>query len=95
MTPSKTKKRCKMTTIQTLLKPDRIVLLAITIVLIVAVTIISYTNGWMDVNHYWDNINEWYNDGLIPYKDYVFEYPPLSLLIFLIPRLFSIPPRTT
>ena len=89
MTPSKTKKRCKMTTIQTLLKPDRIVLLAITIVLIVAVTIISYTNGWMDVNHYWDNINEWYDDGLIPYKDYVFEYPPLSLLIFLIPRLFS------
>ena len=78
-----------MTSIQTLLRPDRIVLLAITAVLIVVVTVISMTNGWMDVNHYWDNINEWYENGLIPYEDYVFEYPPLSLLIFLIPRIFS------
>ena len=75
MTPSKTKKRCKMTTTQTLLKPDRIILLAITIVLIVAVTIISYTNGWMDVNHYWDNINEWYDAFGVTEKDSMYIDP--------------------
>lgn len=55
----------------------------------IVVRFICTENYWMDVNHYWFNINDWYQYGKIPYKDYTFEYPPFTLIIFLIPRLFS------
>ncbi len=43
----------------------------------------------MDVNNYWENIDNWYSRHLIPYRDYSFEYPPVALIFFLVPRLFS------
>lgn len=44
--------------------------------------------GHSDVTGYWILVERIYS-GLWPYRDFTFEYPPLSLLIFLIPRLFS------
>ncbi len=51
--------------------------------------IIGVKDYWMDVNHYWNNINSFLVYHQMPYRDYVFEYPPFTLVIFLIPRLFS------
>lgn len=69
---------------------SRIIIFTIMAFVFAIVVDFIYTkNYWMDVNHYWFNINDWYQYGKIPYKDYTFEYPPFALIIFLIPRLFS------
>ena len=68
---------------------ESICLVGVVSSLLLALLFIMDTNLWADVDHYWNNINDWYDHGLIPYKDYVFEYPPFSLVIFLIPRIFS------
>ncbi len=72
------------------LRADQLIwLLGIAIALAVVLSSFAILDYWGDVDHYWKNIQEWYADGLVPYKDYVFEYPPLSMLVFLIPRLVS------
>lgn len=58
-------------------------------VLIICLAVIWKWDIWDDVPNYWNNIDFFYSSGLIPYKDYVFEYPPFSFVIFLIPRLFA------
>jgi len=42
-----------------------------------------------DVCHYYHNISDLVDNHLVPYKDYVFEYPPFTLIVFLIPKLLS------
>ena len=52
---------------------------------------------WYTVNTYppKDDILNFYNqaemikDGMMPYRDFVFEFPPFSLLFFLIPSMFT------
>ena len=69
---------------------NRFILLCLALVFALVIFFIDYTSWWMDVDHYWYNINDFYVDGKMPYKDYVFEYPPFSLVVFLIPRIFSV-----
>ena len=61
----------------------------IALILIIDVWMIASNSRWMDVDHYWYNIDDLFSHGMMPYRDYVFEYPPFSLAVFLIPRLFS------
>ena len=68
---------------------DKIIYICVICVLIATFAFTAINDEWMDVNNYWKNINNLYENGLIPYKDYVFEYPPFSLVIFLIPRVLS------
>ena len=50
---------------------------------------ICIQEAWGDVDHYWVNINEVVVDHRMPYSETMFEYPPLALLVFSVPRLFS------
>lgn len=50
--------------------------------------------GWSDVSHYYSNISNLVDEGLVPYRDYVFEYPPLALLFMLVPKIFSVSEET-
>lgn len=43
---------------------------------------------WGDLNHYYKNAGDVLS-GLVPYSEMAFEYPPLSLLFMLIPRILS------
>lgn len=43
---------------------------------------------WGDLDHYYVNAGDVLN-GLIPYKDIMFEYPPLSLVFMIVPRAIS------
>ncbi len=42
-----------------------------------------------DVINYYNDISDIFDKQLMPYSDYVFEYPPLTLLMFLVPKLLS------
>ncbi|MBO4552719.1 MAG: DUF2029 domain-containing protein [Candidatus Methanomethylophilaceae archaeon] len=64
------------------------------VVMAVCYAYVGLTALWEDVYHYWFNIDYFYTSGLIPYRDYVFEYPPFSLVIFLIPRIFAWDPES-
>ena len=55
----------------------------------VLVVLIQVLDRWADVDNYWGNINDVLIDGRMPYSDAPFEYPPLALLVFLVPRLVS------
>ena len=57
--------------------------------LIVAVIAIEIRGAWGDVDHYWVNISEVLIDHRMPYSDTHFEYPPVALAIFAVPRLLS------
>lgn len=50
----------------------------------------STSNGdmWGDLNHYYNNAGDVLS-GLMPYSEMAFEYPPLSLVFMLIPRLLT------
>lgn len=50
---------------------------------------VSIRSMWGDVDHYWVNISEVIIDGRMPYSETQFEYPPLALVIFAVPRLLS------
>ncbi len=45
--------------------------------------------GISDVQHYYNNISDILDKHLMPYSDYQLEYPPFTLVIFLIPKLLS------
>ncbi len=63
--------------------------LLIIISLVVVMVIIDVVGVWGDVDYYWKSINSVYVDHRMPYSDVKFEYPPLAILVFLIPRVFS------
>lgn len=46
------------------------------------------SNMWSDLDHYYDNAGDVLS-GLMPYSEAKFEYPPLSLLFMLIPRILT------
>lgn len=45
-------------------------------------------NMWGDLDHYYDNAGDVLS-GLMPYSEAKFEYPPLSLVFMLIPRVLT------
>ena len=49
---------------------------------------ITITNGWADLNNYYKNASE-VLQGLIPYSQTRFEYPPLALVFMAIPYALS------
>ena len=49
---------------------------------------IAITNGWADLNNYYKNASE-VLQGLIPYSQTRFEYPPLALVFMAIPYALS------
>ena len=53
------------------------------------VLVINANDIWGDVDHYWVNISEVLVEHRMPYSETKFEYPPLALVIFAIPRLVS------
>lgn len=65
-------------------------------ILAVSAIIFFYTLDWcLDTFPPKDDVLNFYNqaemmkDGLLPYKDFVFEFPPFALGFFLIPSLFT------
>ena len=68
---------------------DKKAVTAILLVIFVIVTIYTQiTNTWNDLNNYYRNAGDVLN-GLMPYSETVFEYPPLALIFMVIPRIFS------
>ncbi len=57
--------------------------------LLITLFLVIIYSSWGDVDNYWGMIDKLYSQGLIPYRDYVLEYPPFTVIIFLIPRIFS------
>lgn len=45
-------------------------------------------NGFGDVVNYYGQISS-LMDGQMPYRDYTFEYPPVLILVLLVPKIFS------
>lgn len=70
-------------------REDLVILLLTSIVFIMAWAVCVFKFPPTDdvVNFY--NNAELIKDGLVPYRDFVFEFPPLSLPFFLIPSLFT------
>jgi Predicted integral membrane protein len=59
--------------------------------LILSVFFIYYVNDsgrWYDVLNYFDQMNLLFA-GEMPYRDFMFEYPPFSMVFMAIPRLFT------
>lgn len=49
---------------------------------------VALSSEWGDLDYYWHQMDTLVG-GNIPYKDYVYEYPPLSIPFLLLPRLLS------
>lgn len=64
-------------------------LLVITVFLAITIYMTERYGKWGDVDHYWVNINDIVVEHKMPYSQSKFEYPSLTILVFLIPRLFS------
>lgn len=47
------------------------------------------TKSYSDVSHYFINISDVVDKHLIPYSETPLEYPPFTLVIFLIPKIFA------
>jgi hypothetical protein len=58
------------------------------LIVLMFIPIIIYFAKWADVDHYFTYAS-YVVEGLVPYRDFDFEYPPLSLLFMVIPRLFT------
>ncbi len=61
------------------------------LMIVASLLILHYTavnSKWGDLDHYYDNAGDVLS-GLMPYSEAAFEYPPLSLVFMLIPRLLS------
>lgn len=58
------------------------------IVVSAIVLIVTSFGLWGDLDHYYANAGDLL-DGKMPYSEYQFEYPPLSLVFMLIPRLLT------
>lgn len=65
-----------------------IVVSAIVIGIRLSSTDLSTIIKWEDVNNYYHQALAVF-DGKVPYKDFVFEYPPLMLLFICFPMVFS------
>jgi len=52
------------------------------------VYIVSISNRWYDVINYFGQMNQLFA-GQMPYRDFMFEYPPFSMVFMAIPRLFT------
>lgn len=66
------------------------------VILVVSAILFFYTLDWcLDTFPPKDDVINFYNqaemmkDGLLPYKDFVFEFPPFALGFFLIPSMFT------
>ena len=68
---------------------ERPLIIAVPILVIIWTVVNSTLNGWGDVDNYYENISSVVDRHLMPYSDAEFEYPPLMLFFFLIPKLFS------
>ncbi len=58
---------------------------------LVSLAVLVFTQAadkWHDLDHYYDNAGS-VLDGMMPYSGFTFEYPPLSLVFMIIPRLLS------
>ena len=49
---------------------------------------VSVSERWYDVGDYFGHMNNIFA-GMIPYRDFTFEYPPFSIVFMAIPRLFT------
>lgn len=47
------------------------------------------SKSYSDVSHYFINISSVIDDHLIPYSEAPLEYPPFTLVVFLIPKIFA------
>lgn len=63
-------------------------LMVISIIYLIVVLWVVEKNLWGDVDHYRANANEIFY-GMVPYSDFMFEYPPLAIVLFMIPRIIS------
>ena len=52
------------------------------------VYIVGFSNRWYDVINYFNQMNYLFA-GQMPYRDFMFEYPPFSMVFMAIPRLFT------
>lgn len=56
---------------------------------VIVISYISLFGKWGDLNYYFQCMDTLL-DGNIPYKDYEYEFPPLSIPFLLLPRLLSL-----
>ncbi len=68
--------------------PLWLTLLFSAIFLVLVIAYVIYRGKWGDIEHYFYQANCVF-EGLVPYRDFVFEYPPFALFIMLIPRVFT------
>lgn len=66
------------------------------LIIIVAAILFFYTLSWcLDTYPPKDDVINFYNQaemiksGMVPYRDFVFEFPPFALAFFLIPSMFT------
>ncbi len=68
---------------------DRNTVIMLMLVIFTAITAyVEIMNNWGDLANYYRNTEEILS-GKMPYSEAVFEYPPLSLIFMMIPRLLS------
>ena len=73
-----------------LIRYERPISVAVLLLIFVWTVVITYVhNGWGDIDNYYRNISSVVDQHQMPYSEAVFEYPPLMLVFFLIPKLFS------
>ena len=71
-----------------LLEDQRVYTLLMTILSALVLIGTALSNMWGDLDHYYDNAGDVLS-GLMPYSEAKFEYPPLSLVFMLIPRVLT------
>jgi hypothetical protein len=68
---------------------DRNTVIMLMLVIFTAITAyVEIMNNWGDLANYYRNTEEILS-GKMPYSEAVFEYPPLSLIFMMVPRLLS------
>ena len=73
-----------------LIKYERPISIAALLIVFVWTIIVTYIqNGWGDIDNYYRNISSVIDQHQMPYSEAVFEYPPLMLVFFLVPKIFS------
>src|SRR5262249_25657491 len=65
-----------------------LIAIAIQVLLALATTLVKLNSGTDDTDIYYRYASmTWY--GKVPYRDFHVEYPPLALVLFLVPRLVA------
>jgi len=73
-----------------LIRYERPLSAAIVLLIFAWVLVITYLHdGWGDIDNYYRNISSVIDQHQMPYSDAVFEYPPMMLFFFLVPKIFS------